>query len=124
MQWLMIAMGGALGSILRFAAVSYLTPLLHYRFPLGTFFVNIFGSFLIGVTYVVFVEKAFVSAEWRLFFMTGVLGGFTTFSAFSLEMLQIWQEGQVLVSIAYATSSVVLGLLMVYTGVQFAQKMF
>jgi fluoride exporter len=124
MQWVMVAVGGAMGSILRFAAVSYLTPFLNYRFPLGTFFVNILGSFLIGLMYVLFVEKAFVSSEWRLFFMTGVLGGFTTFSAFSLEMLQLWQEGQALVSIFYATSSVVLGLLMVYAGVQFAQKIF
>jgi fluoride exporter len=124
MQWVMVAVGGAMGSILRFAAVSYLTPFLNYRFPLGTFFVNILGSFLIGLMYVLFVEKAFVSSEWRLFFMTGVLGGFTTFSAFSLEMLQLWQEGQALVSISYATSSVVLGLLMVYAGVQFAQKIF
>jgi fluoride exporter len=124
MQWLMIAAGGALGSLLRFVSVSYLTPMLNYRFPLGTFFVNILGSFLIGLAYVLLVEKVLVSAEWRLFFMTGVLGGFTTFSAFSLEMLQLWQEGQVFVSIAYAASSVVLGLLMAYAGMQFAQRLF
>jgi hypothetical protein len=49
MQWLAIALGGALGSVLRFAAVGYFTPLLNYRFPLGTFVVNIAGSFFIGV---------------------------------------------------------------------------
>lgn len=124
MQWLIIALGGALGSVARFASVSYLTPLFNYRFPLGTFAVNILGSFLIGLAYVVLVEKAVLPGEWRLFFMTGVLGGFTTFSAFSLEMLQMWQEGHVLISIAYATSSVVLGLLMAYAGMQFAQKLF
>ena len=124
MQWLMIAIGGALGSVVRFASVGYLTPLLNYRFPVGTFVVNIFGSFLIGVAYVLLVEKAVLAAEWRLFFITGVLGGFTTFSAFSLEMLQMWQEGHVLISIAYATSSVILGLLMAYVGMQFVQKLF
>lgn len=124
MQWVMIALGGALGSVARFAAVTYLTPLLNYRFPFGTFVVNILGSFLIGVAYVLLVEKATLSGEWRLFFMTGILGGFTTFSAFSLEMLQMWQEGRVLVSIIYALSSVVLGLLMAYVGMQLTQKYF
>ena len=120
----MIAIGGALGSMARFAAVSYLTPMLNFRFPIGTFIVNIVGSLLIGVAYVVLVEKAVLPSEWRLFFITGILGGFTTFSAFSLEMLQMWQEGHVLISIFYATSSVVLGLLFAYVGMQLTQKLF
>ena len=123
MQWLMIAIGGALGSLARFAAVVYLTPMLNYRFPIGTFIVNIVGSFLIGVAYVVIVEKAVIPSEWRLFFITGVLGGFTTFSSFSLEILQTWQEGHIFNAIFYATSSVVLGLLFVYIGVQLTQKL-
>jgi CrcB protein len=122
MQWLMIAIGGALGSMARFAAVGYLTPMLN--FPIGTFIVNILGSFLIGVAYVVLVEKAVLPSEWRLFFITGILGGFTTFSAFSLEMLQMWQDGHVLISIFYAASSVVLGLLFAYVGMQLTQKLF
>lgn len=122
MQWLAIAIGGALGSVLRFAAVSYFTPMLNYRFPLGTFLVNILGSLLIGVAYVVLVEKAALSAEWRLFFMTGVLGGFTTFSAFSLEILQLWQEGHAFNAIAYASGSVALGLLMAFAGMAITQK--
>jgi CrcB protein len=124
MQWLMIAIGGALGSMARFAAVGYLTPMLNLRFPIGTFIVNILGSFLIGVAYVVLVEKAVLPSEWRLFFITGILGGFTTFSAFSLEMLQMWQDGHVLISIFYAASSVVLGLLFAYVGMQLTQKLF
>ena len=124
MQWLMIAIGGALGSVTRFAAVGYLTPLLNYRFPFGTFVVNIVGSFLIGVAAVLLIEKAILPPEWRLFFITGVLGGFTTFSAFSLEMLQLWQEGHVFNSMLYATSSVFLGLLSTYVGMQITQKLF
>lgn len=124
MHWLMIALGGALGSVARYAAVGYLTPMLNYRFPFGTFVVNILGSFLIGVAYVMLVEKAALSSEWRLFFITGILGGFTTFSAFSLEMLQMWQEGHVLQSMLYATSSVALGLLFAYIGMQLTQKFF
>ena len=124
MQWLAIALGGALGSVLRFAAVSYLTPLLNYRFPLGTFVVNILGSFLIGAAYVLLVEKATLPAEYRLFFITGLLGGFTTFSAFSLEILQLWQEGHFFNAIAYASSSVILGLLMAFFGMALTQKLF
>jgi CrcB protein len=124
MQWLMIAIGGALGSVARYAAVGYLTPMLSYRFPFGTFIVNISGSFLIGVAYVVIVEKAIIPSEWRLFFITGILGGYTTFSSFSLEVLQTWQEGHPLSSIAYASSSVFLGLLFAYVGMQLTQKLF
>ena len=124
MQWLAIALGGALGSVLRFAAVSYLTPLLNYRFPLGTFVVNLLGSFLIGVAYVLLVEKTKLPVEYRLFFITGLLGGFTTFSAFSLEILQLWQEGHVLNALTYATGSVILGLLMAFAGMALTQKIF
>lgn len=124
MQWLMIAIGGALGSMARFAAVGYLTPLLNFKFPIGTFIVNTSGSFLIGVAYVVIVEKMLIPSEWRLFFITGILGGFTTFSSFSLEVLQTWQEGHVAVSLFYATSSVVLGLLFALWGMQLTQKLF
>jgi CrcB protein len=124
MQWLMIAIGGALGSMARYAAVGYITPLFNHRFPVGTFAVNIVGSFLIGVCYVLLVERALLSGEWRLFFITGILGGFTTFSAFSLEILQMWQEGHVATSIFYAASSVVIGLLCAYLGMQLTQKIF
>ena len=124
MQWIMIALGGALGSVARYAAVAYITPLLNYRFPLGTFVVNLSGSFLIGLAYVLLVEKNILAAEWRLFFITGILGGFTTFSAFSLEMLQMWQEGHIAQSIFYAASSVVLGLLCAYAGMLLTQKLF
>ncbi|ACE85424.1 fluoride efflux transporter CrcB [Cellvibrio japonicus] len=124
MQWLAIAIGGALGSVLRFAAVSYLTPLFNNKFPLGTFVVNLLGSCLIGVAYVILVEKAFLPEAWRLFFITGVLGGFTTFSAFSLEILQLWQSGHGLNALFYAGSSVVLGLLMAFVGMALTQKFF
>lgn len=124
MNWLAVAIGGALGAVLRFAAVGYFTPSLSDRFPLGTFIVNMLGSLLIGVAYVILVEKTALNAEWRLFFITGVLGGFTTFSAFSLEMLQLWQEGHILNAILYASSSVILGLLMAFAGMAITQKIF
>jgi fluoride exporter len=124
MQWLAIAAGGGLGAMARFAAVAYLTPMLGYKFPLGTFVVNILGSLLIGAAYVILVEKTTLPAEWRLFFITGVLGGFTTFSAFSLELLQLGQEGHLFMVLAYAAGSVVIGLLMAFAGMQLAQRIF
>lgn len=124
MQWLAIALGGALGSVLRFAAVSYITPLVNHRFPFGTFIVNLSGSFLIGVAYVLLVEKTTLPAEWRLFFITGIIGGYTTFSAFSLEIFQLWQAGLVVNAFVYASSSVILGLLMVFVGIALTQKIF
>jgi len=124
MQWLMIAIGGALGSMARYAAVGYLTPLLNYRFPFGTFIVNISGSFLIGVAYVVIVEKQIIPSEWRLFFITGILGGYTTFSSFSLEVLQAFEAGHPGTALSYAASSVVLGLVFAYVGMQLTQKLF
>jgi len=124
MQWLAIALGGALGSVARFAVVGYLTPLLNFKFPIGTFAVNMVGSLLIGIAYVLLVEKTTLAVEWRLFFITGLLGGFTTFSAFSLEMLQLWQEGHLGTAMAYAGSSLILGLLSAGIGLLLAQKLF
>lgn len=124
MQWLAIAIGGALGSMARFASVGYITPWLNYRFPIGTLTVNVLGSLLIGIAYVVLVEKIAAPSEWRLFFITGLLGGFTTFSAFSLEVLQLWQGGHVLNAFAYALGSVAVCLLAVFVGVFLAQKFF
>lgn len=124
MQWLAIALGGALGSIARFAMVGYVTPWLNGKFPLGTLVVNLLGSLLIGVAYVLLVEKTTLAVEWRLFFITGVLGGYTTFSAFSLELLQLAQQGYVAIALAYAIGSVVLGLLFAYAGVLLAHKIF
>jgi CrcB protein len=96
--------------------------MLGLRFPLGTFAVNMLGSFLIGVAYVLLVEKTSLPAEWRLFFITGVLGGFTTFSAFSLEILKLFQAGHAFNAVFYASSSVVLGLVMAFVGMAIAQK--
>jgi CrcB protein len=123
MQWLVIALGGALGSMARFAAVGYMTPLLNFRFPIGTFMVNVLGSFLIGVAFVLLTKKFALAPEWRLFFMTGVLGGFTTFSAFSLETLQLLQGGHWLTAMGYALGSVVVCLLAVLLAVALTGKL-
>lgn len=105
MQWLAVAMGGALGAMGRYAVVAYTFPVLSNRFPVGTLAVNVLGSFLIGVCYVLIVEKGLLGPEWRLVLMTGFLGAFTTFSAFSLEAVQLWQYGHGLTALGYVISS-------------------
>lgn len=106
MQWLAVAVGGALGAVGRYAVVAYVVPVTANRFPWGTLAVNVLGCFLVGIAYVAIVEKALLSSEWRLLLMTGFLGAFTTFSAFALEALQLWQHGQTVSALAYVALSV------------------
>jgi CrcB protein len=102
----LIALGGALGSVLRYLMVTAIGA------PLGTLAVNVIGSFAIGVLFVL------VSREgWQLFLMTGLLGGFTTFSAFSLDTLRLVEQGQLLQAALYALGSVALSLSAVALGV-------
>ncbi|MFZ3583006.1 fluoride efflux transporter CrcB [Loktanella sp. DJP18] len=103
-----VALGGAIGAILR-----WLTGLLTLRvmgqgFPWGTVTVNILGSFLIGVLVVALAHKGGMRAA--PFLMTGVLGGFTTFSAFSLDTVALMERGHMTLAVAYVGGSVIIGL--------------
>jgi CrcB protein len=106
MQWLAIAIGGALGAMGRYAVVVYAFPLIANRFPLGTLIVNLAGSFLLGVCYVLIVDNNLLGPQWRLTLMTGFLGAFTTFSAFALEAVQLWQYGHPVMALSYVLLSV------------------
>ncbi len=110
MQWLAVAMGGALGAMGRFAVNALVFPVLGMRFPLATMVVNVGGSLLMGVLYVVIVERGLLPGEWRNFLMVGLLGGFTTFSAFSLDALALWQNGHLSLAFAYIVLTVTLCL--------------
>ncbi len=110
MQWLAVAMGGALGAMGRFAVNALIFPVAGLRFPLGTMVVNVGGSMLMGVLYVIIVERGLLPGEWRNFLMIGVLGGFTTFSAFSLDALALWQNGHLALAFAYVVLTVTLCL--------------
>lgn len=121
MNWLAVAIGGALGSVTRYG-VGLLLPAAAGKFPWATLLVNLLGSFLIGVAYVLIMQKQTWPPEMRLWLMTGFLGGFTTFSSFSLEALQLWQQGQNLQALIYIVSSVVCCLLAVGLAVALTQK--
>jgi len=113
----LVAIGGALGSIGRYKISTWvLADTLLWRFPLGTFLVNIIGCLLIGVLGGLAVKHEWLSQDIRLLLITGVLGGFTTFSAFGLETFYLIRKGEVLIAVSYVVSSVLVGLLMVWLG--------
>ena len=110
MQWLAVALGGAIGAMARFAVNGWLYPVYEHKFPLGTLAVNVLGSFLMGVAYIVIIERGLIHPEWRNILMVGFLGAFTTFSTFSLDALSLWQNGHPLEALLYVVLSLVLCL--------------
>ena len=107
----LIALGGALGSVLRYLLVAGIGA------PWGTAAVNVLGSFTIGALFVLLDARA----GWQLFLMTGLLGGFTTFSAFSLDTLKLWEAGQPVQAAGYVLASVLLSLAAVAAGATIAR---
>lgn len=119
-----IAVGGALGALSRYWVVGVITSLFERSFPFGTLVVNILGSLLIGVLYILIIEKLDVAAEWHAILMVGFIGAFTTFSTFSLETLMLFQEGRFVAALTYIFSSVVVCLLAVAAGMWSAKQLF
>lgn len=109
-QLIAIGLGGAIGSVLRYLVQLGLSRISQLSFPLGTFIVNILGCFLIGLFYAFFEKNASLSVDWRLFLITGLCGGFTTFSTYSYESLQLIRQGNYLYFFLYVIMSVALGL--------------
>jgi len=112
-----VAAGSGLGGVMR-----YLMQLIIYKrhptvFPLGIFAVNVVGCFLIGIFYALAEKQNIISTETRLFLITGICGGFTTFSTFSLDNIALLKSGNYLYFFIYAIGSVVIGLLATYLGI-------
>jgi CrcB protein len=117
-----VAIGGAVGSVLRWAAILVSAQRFGVAFPWGTLFVNVVGSFLIGLVAEAALGGA-ISPTVRLFLATGILGGFTTFSAFSLDALLLARDGAPLRALLYAVVSVVMGVLCAYAGTLVARAL-
>ncbi|OTG67510.1 fluoride efflux transporter CrcB [Acinetobacter silvestris] len=115
MNWLLIACGGAIGACLRYGAGLVVTQPLSL-FPWTTWSVNLLGCFLAGVFFALTQCYSILLNETRLFFMVGVLGGFTTFSSFGLETFQLIRQGQLPIALAYTASSVIVGVVCLAMG--------
>ena len=111
-----IGAGSFIGGVFRYLLSLFIQTKHLSSFPFGTFSVNLLGCFLIGLVFGL-SEKGNISPEWRLFLATGILGGFTTFSAFSLESINLMRSGQLNYAMAYIGASVLLGLLATFAGI-------
>lgn len=118
----LVGIGGAIGSILRYLASTFIHNKFLTTFPLGTFVINITGCFLIGVVYA-FAEKNSISPEWRFFLATGICGGYTTFSTFSLESFSLMRDGHIFYACTYIAGSVMLGILATFLPILIIEKM-
>ena len=117
MQFLVVAAGGAIGAAMRHLVNMASLRILGPSFPWGTLLVNIAGSLAMGLFIGWLARRTgSTSAELRLFVATGILGGFTTFSAFSLDFANLWQRGDGLMAAGYAFASVTLSLIAVFAG--------
>ena len=106
-QFLFVGLGGAIGTMLRYAGNLIYT---NKTFPFTTFIINIAGSFVIGIILGYALKNESFSQNWKLFFATGICGGFTTFSAFSYENFQLLQQGKLTLSVMYIFGSILMGI--------------
>ncbi len=111
------ALGGGIGSALRYALAIGITKIAPASFPWAILTINVVGCFAMGVLVAALALKLNGSSEARVFLATGVLGGFTTFSAFSLEVFALLTRGDLVLALAYAVSSVAGSVVALYVGV-------
>ncbi|GHC63151.1 fluoride efflux transporter CrcB [Limoniibacter endophyticus] len=123
MHLLLVCAGGAIGAGLRHLANMVLLRWFGPGFPWGTMAVNVSGSLVMGFFAALLARKLGASTEWRLFFATGILGGYTTFSAFSLETVNLWLDGREMAAAAYVAVSVIFGLLALCAGLWFGRSL-
>lgn len=120
-EWIAVAGGGALGALLRYGATVSVARWLPGAFPWGTLAVNVAGSLLMGIAVVLLTERGLLTPAWRTFVTVGLLGGFTTFSAFSLDALNLLGQGALLRAGAYVLVSVVICIAAAALGVLLAR---
>jgi len=117
LKYVMVGVGGGLGSIFRFWLGSYIGSKMGTRFPYGTLVINVTGSFLIGLVYALLIAKTTWSPNWRYLIPIGFIGGYTTFSSFEYETLRTIQDGQIGLGLLYVGLSMCAGFVAVWGGV-------
>lgn len=122
-KWILIAGGGAIGSVTRFALQGILQPATSV-FPFGTLCVNVAGCFAIGFLMTLFTGPYVAREEYRFGMVAGVLGGFTTFSAFSWESMRLIEARQWVYALLYISASVIVGLVATFCGIRLSQWLY
>lgn len=114
---IIVGLGGFLGAISRYKIGGLiLHHTVNHKFPFSTFFINLIGCFLIGILAGMAEKHHLINPQIKLLLITGLLGGFTTFSSFSLESIYLIKRGEFLIALLYGVSSLVLGILLAYLG--------
>ena len=116
-----IALGGASGAVSRHLLANWVHSLWEGKMPLGTLLVNVLGSFLVGIVYVMVVERHLMHPDWRGVLMVGFLGAFTTFSTFSLETIVLFEAGHAMQAVGYMLGSAVLCVLVAGVAIQLSR---
>ncbi len=116
---LMIGLAGGLGSIARYLCQKYMQQWYPHPFPFGTLLVNLLGCFLIGIFYGLSERGNILTPEWRLTLTAGFCGGYTTFSSFAYENVNLLKSGDFLYVGLYTGASVILGIAATYGGITF-----
>ena len=120
--YVLVALGGALGSMARYGAAAWVNRLARSPFPWGTLAVNIAGSFLIGLVMVLLLKTGEWRENFRLLLVTGIMGGFTTFSSFSWETWMLFEEGKVPLALANIGVSLAVCLMATAAGAMLARQ--
>ena len=115
-KYLLVLAGAGLGGLARYVAGTSIMTKYGGRFPLGTFVINVTGSFLIGVLMTLLTERLHPHPNWRLFLVVGILGGYTTFSSFEYELYQAMRDGERSLGLLYMLTSVFVGYFGVWLG--------
>lgn len=118
---LLVGLGGGIGSILRYLSQRMADKVHPIHFPWGTFAVNIIGCFLIGLFWGISFKSFETNENWKLYLMTGLCGGFTTFSAFTLEGIGLLKEQKIALFFLYIAGSVLVGLAATYVGMKISR---
>lgn len=118
---IIVFLGGGIGSAFRYLTSVFTEKYVQQSFPWATFVVNIVGCLIVGILAGLIIKQQLTSPDLRLLFVTGFCGGFTTFSAFALENIKLFQSGNTFLALLYIALSVILGVFAVWTGMMIAK---